>query len=105
MLSTGSVAEAAEMCGISKMTIYKRLRNPDFKKKYDDSCMDTVMEVKTAIQAKMLGAVAVMSELMDDQTNKAQVRLNAADAVLRHGLKLTEQVDIMEQIAELKGEK
>ena len=57
------------------------------------------------MQTQMGTAVDVMAEVMNEKSNSPQVRLNAADAVLRHGLKLTEQVDIMEQIAELKGEK
>ena len=43
-----------------------------------------------------------MRDIMTDPNNAAQVQLNAAECILRNSLKLTEQADILAQIAELK---
>ena len=105
LLSTNSVTEAAKQCQIAKSTIYSRMKDPEFSEKYESAIRDIVRGVKASLQTHMGTAVDVMAEIMNGQGNSPQVRLNAADAVLRHGLKLTELVDIMEQIEELKGEK
>lgn len=99
------MAEASKQCKVAKSTIYSRLNDPEFCAKYEAAVLDVVKNVKNALQTKMGTAVDVMAGIMNESGNSPQVRLNAADAVLRHGLRLTEQVDILEKIAELKGEK
>jgi hypothetical protein len=49
-------------------------------------------------------AIATMVEVMADKSNSPQTRVNAADNILRHGVKLTETVDILEKLRELEGE-
>ena len=52
----------------------------------------------------MGAAVDATREIMDNSDNAPQVRLNAADAILRHGLRLTEQMDILDRLDELEAE-
>ena len=102
LLSTNSVAEAAKQCKVAKSTVYSRLNDPEFSAKYDAAIRDVVKGVKTALQTKMGTAVDTMAEIMVTTGNSPQVRLNAADAVLRHGLRLTEQIDILERVDALE---
>ena len=44
----------------------------------------------------------VMGEICEDAEASPQVRLNAADAIIRNSLKLTEQNDILSRLAELE---
>ena len=50
----------------------------------------------------MGAAIDATREIMDDAGNAASVRLNAADAILRHGLRMTEQMDILNKLEELE---
>ena len=50
----------------------------------------------------MGAAIDATREIMDDAANAASVRLNAADASLRHGLRMTEQMDILNKLEELE---
>ena len=43
-----------------------------------------------------------MREIMNDPDAAQQTQLNAAEAILRNSLKLTEQNDILTQLAELQ---
>lgn len=104
LLSANSVTEAAKDCGISKTTIYARLKDPVFNAKYEAACRDVLKNVKAALQIQMGEAVNVMAEVMNEKKNAPQIRLNAADAVLRHGLRLTEKVDIVERLDKMEGE-
>jgi len=50
----------------------------------------------------MLGSVSTMSAIMTNEANSPQVRLNAADTILRYALKLTDKVDILERVENLE---
>jgi len=45
-----------------------------------------------------------MGSICKDAEAAAQVRLNAADAIIRNSLKLTEQADILERLKALEKE-
>lgn len=55
-----------------------------------------------ALQGRLSGAVEVLGEICSDPDVAPQTRLNAADAIIRNSLKLTEQTDILEQLRELE---
>lgn len=103
LVSTNSVVEAAEECGISKSTIYGRLRDPEFNAKYRAACRDLLRNHTADLQGHMGAAISTMREIMDQKDNAPQVRLNAADGIIRHGLNLTEKVDILNQLEDLES--
>lgn len=101
MISTNSIEEAAKQCKISKTTIYTRLKDAEFEAKYRDLCRGMVKDCASSLQFTMSKAVSAMSKILDDENASDQVRLNTADAILRHGLKFTEKVDILERLDDL----
>ena len=54
------------------------------------------------MQGRLGDAIEVMGEICADAEVPAQTRLNAADAIVRNSLKLTEQVDILARLMELE---
>lgn len=104
LLTTTSISDAAKECKISKTTIYQRLKDPEFNTKYHTACRELLRDHTAALQAHMGEAIATMVEVMADKRNSPQTRVNAADNILRHGVKLTETVDILERLKELEGE-
>lgn len=102
LTSNPTVRAAAAACGVSETQIYARLRQPAFKEKYDNARREMLAQSTAYIQGMVGDAVQKMRDIMNDPNASAQVQLNAAEAITRNNLKLTEQTDIMNQLAELK---
>lgn len=102
LVSCSTVVDAAKECGVVPSTVYARLKDPDFKKKYDELRLDLLERNTAKIQMQLGSAIDVMAEVMSDGENSPQVRLNAADALIRNNLKLTEQTDILRRLEALE---
>lgn len=102
LLSNSTVRAAATACGISEKRIYTRLRDKAFKEKYDLARRDLLEQSTTFIQSIVSEALEKMRAIMHDPDVAPQTQLNAADCILRNCVKLTEQNDILTQLAELK---
>lgn len=102
LLACPTIRAAAAACGVGESQIYIKLRDPDFKARYDEARRRLLEQATTALQGHLTDAVEVMAEVMNNDSASHQVRLNAAEAVLRNTLKLTEAVDITERLAALE---
>jgi vacuolar-type H+-ATPase subunit E/Vma4 len=102
LIGNPTVRAAATACGVSESQVYARLRKPAFKAKYDEARRELLQQSTAYIQGIVSEAVQKMRDVMNDPDVSAQVQLNAAEAITRNSLKLTEQNDILTQIAELK---
>lgn len=94
--------EAAKLCGLSEAQFYKRIRADDFKRKFSQVKCELLDRATTTMQNGMNEAAQTMLEIMRDEGTAPQVRLNAADSILRNGLKLTEQNDILQRLEKLE---
>ncbi len=104
LLANPTIRAASSACGISESQIYARLRTPEFKARYDEARRGLVERSAAALQSRLAGAVETMGSICEDAEAAAQVRLNAADAIIRNSLKLTEQADILSRLEELEGQ-
>lgn len=102
LLTHGTIRQAAAACGISESVIYSRLRDENFRSEYDRQRRQLVSGATAALQSRLLEAVDVMGQVMADEKNGAQTRLNACEAILRNSLKMTEQTDILERLDRLE---
>lgn len=102
LLSNPTVRAASTACGVSETQIYARLRNATFKAKYDAARRELLEQSTAYIQGIVSEAIQKMRDVMNDPDASQQVQLNAAEAITRNSLKLTEQADILAQLAELK---
>lgn len=93
---------AAAACAISETQIYARLRIPEFKLRYDEARRELLERNTAALQARLGAAIETMGEICTDAETAPQTRLNAADAIIRNSLKLTEQFDILRRLDELE---
>ena len=87
---------------MSERQMYTRLNDPDFRERYDKARHDLLDHATATIQGHVGAAVETMSEVMNDPKNPPQTRLNAAEAVVRNTLKLTEQGDILARLDALE---
>ena len=103
LISSPSVREASKACGLGETQIYERLRNPEFAKLYRDARQELLTGCMVGLQARLGDAVQTMAAIMNDAETSAQTRLNAAEAIVRNSLKITEQVDVLGKLNELEA--
>ena len=102
LISNPTVKAAAEACGVSERQIYARLQDPDFKELYDAKRHELLDHATAALQGHLSAAVETMGEIAKDPKAGQQTRLNAAEAIVRNSLKLTEQADILQRLDALE---
>ena len=102
LLSNPSVRAAAAACGVSETQIYTRLRTPAFREKYTEARREKLEQSTAYLQGIVGDAIRKMYDIMNDPENAATVQLQAAQAITRTQQTMTEQIDILTQLAELK---
>lgn len=102
LLANPTIRAASQACGVSETQIYARLRNPAFKARYQDARQELLAGATRALQAHLADAITVMVEICRDTKAAPQIRLNAADAILRNSLRLTEQEEILTELRKLE---
>ena len=103
LLTAGSVRAAARSANVSEATVRNRLADPDFRARYDRLRGELLQEAAAGLTAKLESATATMAEIMEDGQNPASVRVSAADAVLRHGLRYIEAGNILRRLDALEA--
>lgn len=102
LISSKTVKEASELCGISERQIYKRLNDEEFKIEYNSARTRIVTQAVGNIQGLLGEAIERLRSVMNDSDSSPQTQINAADAILRHCLKLTETADVMQRLDKLE---
>ena len=102
LLVHGSVKGAARACGLSQNAIFRRLQNEEFRARYD-SMQGILLQTAAASMSDMLqDAVKALKNVCDDMSVSPQIRINAADCILRHCLRYAEVSDGLARIERLE---
>jgi hypothetical protein len=96
-----SVANAARQCGISERTVYRRLAEPEFKRRLQNARADIMRRTLDLLSAGALESAKTLLTLQKDLV-AAPVRLGAARTVLELGLKFREQADLEQRLQALE---
>jgi hypothetical protein len=103
-LACGSTVESAAVkAGISARTVYRRLKDPEFKRRVAEVRADMVQRMAGMLTAASGESVKTMLALQDPSTPPA-VRLGAARATIELGIKLRDSADLAERIAALEAQ-
>ena len=89
--------------GINEQTIYRRKRDVEFIRKYDETRRERTEMARNALQTSAHAAVVTLTNIMRDQNTPAQTRVNASAEILRQSVKYTEINDIMQKLDELEA--
>ena len=104
LIEHGSVTRVAKIAGVSRNAIYMRLRqNEDFRTKYEEAKNAVLQDACGAISTKLETAASVLYDVATDDRAAATVRVSAADALLRHGLRYIEQGEILKRLDALEA--
>jgi AcrR family transcriptional regulator len=101
-LACGATIEGvARQSGLSEATVYRRLRDADFRRQIQELRAEMVQ--RTAATLTAAGSESVKTLLaLQQATVPAAVRLGAARAVLEMGLKLREAADVDQRLTALE---
>jgi phage terminase small subunit len=100
LLSEATVASAAERAGISEVTLWRWLKQPEFKAAYREARRQVVEKAVAQLQQSSWAASTTLLKLL--ASNSDSVRLRAAEAILSHANKGLELIDFEERIAALE---
>ena len=103
LLNSVSIRAAAKKLGLQEKTIYKRMKQPEFDKLYANARKEVVEQATARLQNFANQAVSCLALVMSKQEYAPQVRINAADAILRYCLKFSEKADITDRIDKLEA--
>lgn len=104
LLSTSTVKQAARESGLSPNTIYKRLNDPEFSDRYYEARLELLKGHVATLHGFLGAAIGTLGQIMVNPDASPQTRLNAAEAIIRNCLKLTEEVDILKRLEALENE-
>lgn len=102
LVNCGSVKAAAAECGVSALTIYRRMKDNDFRKKLDAVRDDALHEASARLSGSLADAVKVLTDIMHDEQTAAQTRANAAQMVLSYGLRYAETAEILRRLEQVE---
>lgn len=103
LLSTTTIAEAADMTGVSTRTIQRWQEDPIFRAELSKQEGEAVTIVSRRLVALADIAVETIKDILCDKEIPAGVKLRASEAVLTNLLRLREMVDLDRRLTELEG--
>jgi transposase len=104
LITSRGIRQAASITGIGEATLYRWLRQPEFRSALIDAESLAVEQAARRITALSDEAVSVLEHAMAGETDEhtLALRLRAAQSVLEFLLKLRELVSIEERLARLE---
>jgi HEAT repeat protein len=103
VLACGATVEAAaKQVDLTDRTIYRRLKDPDFKRRLVEVRAQMVQRAAATLTAAASEAVKTLVGLLNSQ-EPAPVRLGAARAILEIGIKMREVADLEQRVLDLEA--
>lgn len=104
LLSSPSVSDAAAAVGMGERTLYRWMKDPEFKAAYNEAKLAAMGQATTRLQGSASEAAETLVRIMNDESVRAATRVHAAKAVLEFGLQGQEAELIIERLARLEGQ-
>jgi hypothetical protein len=102
LLSEPTIKQAAEAARIGERTLHTWLGEPAFDSAYRKARRAAVAQATAQLQRASAEAVAVLTQIMNNATNKAADRISAASKVLDMAIKAVELDDLDARISALE---
>ncbi len=102
LLVHGGVKGAAVATGLSERAIYQRLQNPAVRAKYDEMRSLSLEGATMALSGSLVDAVNLLHDVVTDEHAQTSLRIQSADALLRHSLRYAEFTSLQKRIEQLE---
>ena len=91
-----TVRDAAAAAGVGEMTVYRRLKESEFRRRLDEARAEILSGAMARLSAATTGAVETLTSLLAAESES--VRLGAARSILDTALRWREQADLVERL-------
>ena len=102
ILTSSTYEEAAEKSGVSKSTLYRLRKEPEFQKTINRIKDDMFRDTMKKAQAYSTESLEILRDIMRDVGATDSSRVSAARTILELGLNLAEQEQIINRIEEFE---
>lgn len=92
LLQHGTISAAAQVCGISPRTVYKRMSEQEFQAAYKEAKTDLLREAAFSIAEKLSGAVETVWQIQNDKSVPPAVRVQAAQVIINNAGKFADRL-------------
>ena len=102
ILTTSSYEEAAEKSGVSKSTLYRLRKDPEFQETINRIKNDIFQDTMKKAQVYSMESLGILREIMCDSEATDSSRVSAARTILELGLNSAEQEQIISKLEEFE---
>jgi hypothetical protein len=102
LLSQRNHEEAARAAGVSKRTLNRWLKMPEFQSAYLEARRAAMFQANARLQQVSSAAVSTLAKIMLDPIAPASARVRAADCILARGNQGLENEDLDMRLAALE---
>lgn len=102
ILTCSTYEEVAEKAGVSKSTIYRLRKKPDFQEVINQVKNSMFQETMHKAQGYCMESLEVLRSIMNDVTATDSSRVSAARTILELGINADERENIIRKIEELE---
>lgn len=102
LLSNDTRKAAAKSLGMKSETLATRMKSADFQEKYQTAKAEMVKDITNAVQSRTLKAINAICEMMENPGISDQVRLHAADLIVRYSIEFTKTELILNRMERIE---
>ena len=102
LVTCGSIRQAAKRAYCSESTVRNKLKDAEFLERYKATKQCFLAEACYAISARLTLAIDTLSDIVEDEKTPTTIKVSAADALLRHGLRYIEANNILVRLEKLE---
>jgi hypothetical protein len=103
LLSEPTLKAAAASAGISETTLWRWLREPNFKVAYQRARQEALGRATTRLAALVEVAVEALDEIVADRAVSPNVRVSAASRIIDFALKAAEIEEVQARLEKLEA--
>ena len=102
LLSNDTRKAAAKSLGMKSETLATRMKSADFQEKYQTAKAEMVKDITNAVQSRTLKAINAICEMIDNPGISDQVRLHAANLIVRYSVEFTKTELILNRMERIE---
>lgn len=102
LLTSENITKCAEVLGCNRKSIYDRLKKPEFYALLQQQRKDSFALTSSKITNAQEKAVQTLIDIMSSEDASDGCKIKASQIILDTCIKTTQQIDVIDQIHELK---